>query len=321
MVGAMVGARVLHVHLAKPRGFCAGVVRAVETVERLLERHGAPVYVRHQIVHNRHVVEALTRKGAVFVDEVDAIPRGAVTVFSAHGVPTRVEKEAAARDLDVIDATCPLVQRVHVEGRRYAAAGYDVVLVGHAGHAEVEGTRGRIDGRLHVIASAREARALEVADESRVAYITQTTLSIFDTAEIVAALKERFPAAVGPELRDICYATQNRQQAVTAMAGLVDLVLVVGSANSSNSARLAEIARSLGVPAHLVDDASEIDERWLDGIDHVGLTAGASAPEHLVQEVLERLGALRPLRVDALPGIEETVRFRPPARLAEAARR
>ncbi|MFN3867462.1 MAG: 4-hydroxy-3-methylbut-2-enyl diphosphate reductase [Hyphomicrobiaceae bacterium] len=310
----------LSVILARPRGFCAGVVRAVDIVERALELHGSPVYVRHHIVHNETVVGWLVDKGAVFVDEVEQIPEGAVTIFSAHGVSRSVEADARQRNLDVIDATCPLVRRVHKEGQRYAALGYDVVLVGHAGHAEVEGTRGQIDGRLHVIGSIAEVADIEVSNPERVAYVTQTTLSVLDTQEIIAALRRRFPAIQGPDTRDICYATQNRQKAVIALATRADFIIVVGSPNSSNTQRLREIGEREGVPTRLVAQASEIDPAWLDGVETVGVAAGASAPEHLVEGVVAHLATLRETTVGVLDGIEEKVFFRLPDRLTSPAR-
>ncbi|WP_261403664.1 4-hydroxy-3-methylbut-2-enyl diphosphate reductase [Chenggangzhangella methanolivorans] len=292
------------------------MVRAIEIVERALAAHGAPVYVRHEIVHNAHVVEALKARGAIFVDEVDEIPEGAVTVFSAHGVGRSVETAAAARGLDVIDAICPLVNRVHKEGARYASLGFDVVLIGHEGHPEVEGTRGRIDGRLHVIATVEEARAIKVSDPDHVAFVTQTTLSVSDTSDVIAALKSRFPAIVGPDTRDICYATQNRQAAVIALAREVDAILVVGAKNSSNSNRLREIGEAAGRPSWLIGDASEIDLGWLERAERVGITAGASAPERLVEEAVARLADWRPVTVETAEGPEETVQFRLPPRLA-----
>ncbi|MDQ0315494.1 4-hydroxy-3-methylbut-2-enyl diphosphate reductase [Amorphus orientalis] len=305
----------LLVVLAQPRGFCAGVNRAIEIVERALSHYGAPVYVRHQIVHNHHVVEGLRARGAVFVDEIDEIPDGGVTVFSAHGVSRRVEGEAALRDLDVIDATCPLVRKVHKEGARYAGLGYDVVLIGHRGHAEIDGTIGRIDGRLHLIASPAEVADIEVADPERVAYITQTTLSVIDTRDVIAALRARFPAAVGPDTRDICYATQNRQKALLDLIEDVDLLLVVGASNSSNSNRLRELGARHGVPSHLIDGPAMLDPDWLEGVGAVGLTAGASAPEALVQDVVARLGDWRRVTVEERDGVEEAVQFPLPERL------
>jgi 4-hydroxy-3-methylbut-2-enyl diphosphate reductase len=306
--------------LAKPRGFCAGVVRAIDIVERALQLYGPPVYVRHEIVHNKHVVESLRARGAVFVDDVREIPEGALTVFSAHGVSRSVEAEADDRGLDVIDATCPLVHRVHKEGRRYAERGYDVVLIGHEGHAEVEGTRGQIPGRLHVIGTPEEVSALQVQDPERVAYVTQTTLSIFDTRDVIAALKARFPAVIGPETRDICYATQNRQTAVLELAKHVELILVVGSANSSNSNRLKELGESAGVPSYLIDHPDMIDDRWLDGVTRIGLTAGASAPERLVNDTITHLALFGPVSIETLGSVEESVFFKLPQRLLDAAR-
>lgn len=311
----------LLVVLAKPRGFCAGVERAIEIVERALEKYGAPVYVRHEIVHNKHVVESLKQRGAVFVEEVDEIPEGAITVFSAHGVSKRVEGDAASRTLEVIDATCPLVTKVHKEGRRYAALGYDIILIGHVGHPEVEGTVGQIPGRVHVLCTEEEVAQLEVADPDRVAFVTQTTLSVSDTRQVIEALKRRFPAIKGPDTRDICYATQNRQAAVLKMTEEVDLLLVVGAHNSSNSNRLAEIGAQMGVKSHLIEDATRLDPAWVEGVRKVGLTAGASAPEALVQAVITRLGELRPLTVETLDGVEENVHFRLPPELETEADR
>lgn len=305
----------LRVVLAKPRGFCAGVERAIEIVERALEKYGAPVYVRHEIVHNKHVVESLKQRGAVFVEEVNEIPEGAITVFSAHGVSRRVESDATGRALEVIDATCPLVTKVHKEGRRYAAQGFDIILIGHVGHPEVEGTVGQIPGRVHVLCTEEEVAALEVADPQRVAFVTQTTLSVNDTRQVIDALKRRFPAIKGPDTRDICYATQNRQAAVLKMTEEVDLLLVVGAHNSSNSNRLAEIGTQMGLKSFLIEDASRLDPSWLVGVQTVGLTAGASAPEALVQGVIARLAEMRSLVVETLDGVEENVHFRLPPEL------
>ena len=310
----------LKIILAQPRGFCAGVERAIDIVERALEKYGAPVYVRHEIVHNKYVVETLRERGAIFVEEVDEVPEGAVTVFSAHGVAKKVEDGALVRDLDVIDATCPLVTKVHKEGRRYAQKGYDIVLIGHIGHPEVEGTLGQIPGTVHVLSEVEEVEKLAVADESRVAFVTQTTLSVNDTKDVIAALKERFPAIVGPDTRDICYATQNRQTAVLAMAKQVDLLLVVGAHNSSNSNRLREIGENFGVPSYLIENASMFDPAWLEGVKAVGLTAGASAPEKLVQETITRMRNYRDIVVETLDGVEENVHFKLPRELAEVPR-
>lgn len=298
--------------LAQPRGFCAGVVRAIEIVERALEIHGSPVYVVHEIVHNRHVVDRLRERGAVFVEDVDAVPRGAVTVLSAHGVASRVLRRAAARRLRVVDAICPLVAKVHLQAQRYARLGRAVILIGHAGHPEVEGTRGSVDGEVHVVATEAEIEALPFPAGAPLAYVTQTTLSLDDTRQLIAALVRRFPGIEGPDVDDICYATQNRQAAVRGMAGEVDLVLVVGARNSSNSNRLREVAAQAGVPAHLVEEASEVDPRWLQGVARVGVTAGASAPESLVQGVLARLAGLGRLSVRELEGPAENVSFRLP---------
>ena len=307
----------LRIVLAQPRGFCAGVERAIEIVERALERFGPPVYVRHEIVHNKHVVETLKSKGARFVDEVDEIPRGAVAVFSAHGVAEAVELAARERGLRVIDAACPLVTKVHNEGQRYAANGFDVVLIGHAGHPEVEGTMGRIKGRVHLIGSVEDVARLEPGDPSRLAFVTQTTLSVDDTRDIIAALRARFPDIVGPDTRDICYATQNRQTAVRALARQVDVILVVGAQNSSNSNRLREIGEAAGTPSYLIDSAETLDPACLNGVRTVGITAGASAPELLVQELISKLGERYAVRIEVLAGLEENVHFRLPPELAD----
>ncbi len=308
----------LRVVLAQPRGFCAGVERAIEIVERALKKYGPPIYVRHEIVHNRHVVEDLRTRGAVFVDELDEIPPGAMTVFSAHGVAKRVEAVAAERGLPVIDATCPLVAKVHNEGRRYASQGREIVLIGHAGHAEVEGTIGQIPGIVHLVQTVEDVALLAPGTPDRLSYITQTTLSVDDTRGIIAALKARFPAIVGPDVRDICYATQNRQQAVRDLAATVDLILVVGSRNSSNSNRLREIGEELGRPAYLIDDAAALRAEWFQGISSVGLTAGASAPEMLVQGVIDGLRQFGEVEVSTLDGVAEDVKFKFPAQLADA---
>jgi len=308
----------IRVVLAQPRGFCAGVERAIEIVERALKKYGPPIYVRHEIVHNRHVVEDLRTRGAVFVDELDEIPSGAMTVFSAHGVAKRVEELARERDLPVIDATCPLVAKVHNEGRRYAGQGREIVLVGHAGHAEVEGTIGQVPAKVHLVQTVADVALLNVTDPGKLAYITQTTLSVDDTRHIIAALKRRFPTIVGPDVRDICYATQNRQQAVRELAETVDMILVVGSRNSSNSNRLREIGQELGKPAYLIDDAGALQAEWFHGISSVGLTAGASAPETLVQGVVEGMKQFDQIEVSIQSGVAENVRFRFPAELADA---
>lgn len=302
----------MRVVLAQPRGFCAGVERAVKIVERALERHGPPVYVRHEIVHNARVVAELRARGAVFVEEVADIPEGATTVFSAHGVSRAVEAEAEARGLPVIDATCPLVTRVHSAARRHAARGREIVLVGHRGHPEVEGTRGRVPAPVHLVSTAEDVAGLRPRDPERLAYVTQTTLSVDDTRGIVAALRARFPSIAGPDGGDICYATQNRQEAVRRLAAEVDAILVVGARNSSNSNRLREIGAESGAPSHLIDDAAAIDPRWLEGVSALGVTAGASAPERLVREVVARLGELARIEVETFAGVIETVRFNLP---------
>jgi len=305
----------LKILLASPRGFCAGVERAIEIVERALEIHGPPVYVRHEIVHNKHVVESLRAKGAVFVEEVSDVPDGAVTIFSAHGVAEQVEFEANDRGLPVIDATCPLVSKVHKEGQNHAQRGREVILIGHAGHPEVEGTQGRIPGGVHLVQTPEDVATLEVKDPSAVAYVTQTTLSVDETRDTINALKKRFPAIVGPDVKDICYATQNRQQAVRDLCTRVDLLLVVGAKNSSNSNRLREIGREYDVPAYLIDDASMLDPKWLDGVTTVGITAGASAPEELVQELIRCLGEFGDTTVEELKGVQENIVFKLPREL------
>ena len=313
--------RALRVILAQPRGFCAGVVRAIEIVERALEIHGAPVYVRHEIVHNKHVVEALRAKGARFVEEVSDIPRGAVTVFSAHGVSRTVEDDAGERGLEVIDATCPLVSKVHNEAKRYARAGCEVVLIGHAGHPEVEGTMGQVPGKVHLVSSVADAAALQPADPAKLSYVTQTTLSVDDTRAIIAALRSRFPEIRGPDVKDICYATQNRQNAVRRLASMCDLILVIGAHYSSNSMRLREIGEEAGTESHLIPDAGSLRPAWLEGVRTVGITAGASAPEALVQDLVTRLGERYEVGIDDLEGIEENVTFRLPRGLQDGGRR
>jgi 4-hydroxy-3-methylbut-2-enyl diphosphate reductase len=307
----------IRVVLAQPRGFCAGVERAIEIVERALEKYGPPIYVRHEIVHNRHVVERLRAKGARFVDEIDEIPPGAVTIFSAHGVASAIETRAGERGLPVIDATCPLVSKVHIEGQRYANQGREIILIGHAGHPEIEGTMGRITGKVHLISRPEEVVNLKVGDPDKLAFITQTTLSVDDTRAVIEALKARFPLIVGPDTRDICYATQNRQRATLELAKIVDIVLVVGAPNSSNSNRLREIAAEFGVPSYLIEDAAALDPSWLDGVSAVGITAGASAPDELVDDLVERLRELDEIEIQRLSGVTENVRFRMPAQLTE----
>jgi 4-hydroxy-3-methylbut-2-en-1-yl diphosphate reductase len=309
----------MRVILAQPRGFCAGVVRAIEIVDRALQRHGAPVYVRHEIVHNRHVVENLRSKGAQFVEELDEVPHGAVAIFSAHGVAQSVERDAEQRGLDVLDATCPLVTKVHVQGRQYVAAGRTLILIGHAGHPEVEGTIGQIPGQVLLVQSEAEVATLPLADDTPLAYVTQTTLSVDDTRGIIEALMRRFTDIVGPDTRDICYATQNRQAAVRELSKQVDVLLVVGATNSSNSNRLREIGTESGVPSYLVADGSEVKPEWFAGAQTVGLTAGASAPEEMVNHVIDALRALGPVDVTTMAGREEKVEFKLPSKLAEPA--
>jgi 4-hydroxy-3-methylbut-2-enyl diphosphate reductase len=307
----------MRILLANPRGFCAGVDRAIEIVEVALTRFGPPVYVRHEIVHNRHVVEELRRKGAVFVDEPSEVPRGALLIYSAHGVSPAVREAAAQQGLRTIDATCPLVTKVHVEARRFAESGHELVLVGHAGHVEVEGTMGHAQGRMQLVEDVAGVDRLEVGNPVRLAVLTQTTLSVDDTHDVLEALRRRFPDVQLPRKDDICYATQNRQNAVKAMIGEADLVLVVGAPESSNSNRLVEIARKAGVPAQLVQTADEIRPEWTRGVSCVGVTAGASAPEVLVEAVIERLRALADgeVRVDTQSGEPEGVVFQLPAEL------
>jgi 4-hydroxy-3-methylbut-2-enyl diphosphate reductase len=295
--------------LATPRGYCAGVERAVEAVERALAKHGAPVYVRKQIVHNLHVVRDLESKGAVFVEREDDAPEGAVLVLSAHGVSPAVHANAADRRLEVIDATCPLVTKVHVEARRFAGEGKTILLIGHAGHEEVEGTSGQAPARTILVQTVDEAREVEVPADAELSYLTQTTLSVDETGEILKVLRSRFPAIEGPPREDICYATQNRQDAVKAIASDADVVLVIGSQNSSNSKRLAEVAEERGTRAHLIDDESQVDDAWLEGADVVGLTSGASAPDHLVARMLEFLAARGFDVVRQVAVAEEGVRF------------
>jgi 4-hydroxy-3-methylbut-2-enyl diphosphate reductase len=295
--------------LANPRGFCAGVDRAIAIVEQALARFGAPIYVRHEVVHNKFVVDDLRAKGAIFVDELADVPKGSTVVFSAHGVSRAVRKEAEARGLTVFDATCPLVTKVHVEVAKMHANGREIVMIGHAGHPEVEGTMGQADGGIHLVDSVADVDCLVVRDPSRLAYVTQTTLSVDDAAAIVAALKRRFPAIVGPRKDDICYATQNRQDAVKFLAPQCDVVIVVGSPNSSNSNRLREVAAHRGIPAYMIDRAEELQPEWVKGMRHIGVTAGASAPEVLVQQVIDRLRELGAGQVRELDGAVESVMF------------
>ena len=305
--------------LASPRGYCAGVERAVETVERALELYGPPVYVRKQIVHNAHVVRELEERGAIFVDSEQDVPEGATVVFSAHGVAPVVRANAAARRLAAIDATCPLVTKVHVEARRYAAEGYTIVLIGHAGHEEVVGTTGEAPEAIVLVQSVEEAEVVDLPPDARLAYITQTTLAVDETGDIIAVLRRRFPDIRAPQREDICYATSNRQWAVKELLDEVELLLVIGSRNSSNSNRLVEVARGAGVASHLIDDETEIDERWLDGVETVGVTSGASAPERLVDRVCDwfRAHGVRDIRPFA--SVYEDVVFRLPVELRRTA--
>ncbi len=308
----------MRVILAQPRGFCAGVIRAIDIVERALQIFGAPVYVRHEIVHNRHVVERLRAKGARFVEDLSEIPTGAISIFSAHGVATSVEDDARERGLRVLDATCPLVAKVHGQGKRYVAAGRRVILVGHAGHPEVEGTMGQIPGHVLLVQTAADVAALDLHPDTPVAYITQTTLSVDDTRGVIAAIERRFSDVVGPDTNDICYATQNRQSAVRELAKIADVILVVGAKNSSNSNRLREIGLEIGVPSYLIADGSEVRSGWFRESDVVGVTAGASAPEDLVNDVVAALRSTGPIELSMLAGITENVEFRLPAELIRA---
>lgn len=295
--------------LAQPRGFCAGVDRAIEIVERALKQFGAPIYVRHEIVHNAFVVNDLREKGAVFIEKLEDVPAGETLIFSAHGVSQAVRREAEARGVTVFDATCPLVTKVHIEVAKMRKEEREIIMIGHAGHPEVEGTMGQVDDGIHLVETVEDVARLQVADPEKLAYVSQTTLSVDDTADIIAALKARFPAISEPKKGDICYATTNRQQAVKFMAPQVEVVIVVGSPNSSNSNRLREVAEKVGAKAYMVDHASQIQPVWLEGVSRVGLTAGASAPEVLVKEVIERLRELGAKSVRPLEGVEENVTF------------
>ena len=306
----------MKVILAQPRGFCAGVVRAIEIVERALEKYGPPVYVRHEIVHNKHVVNELKAKGARFVENLSEIPPNAVTIISAHGVAQKVVDDAAARNLPVLDATCPLVTKVHNQAKRYVAQGRTLILVGHAGHPEVEGTMGQISMPVHLVQTESDVATLDIPNDRPVAYVTQTTLSVDDTRGIIAALQRRFTDIVGPETRDICYATQNRQTAVRELSKLVDVILVVGAKNSSNSNRLREIGSESGIPSYLIADGTELSGDWVKDARAVGITAGASAPDVLVEDVILALRRLRPVEVSTLSGREENISFRLPAELS-----
>ncbi len=299
--------------LAQPRGFCAGVDRAIEIVEEALQIYGPPVYVRQEIVHNKRVEEDLKEKGAIFVEEIKEIPNGAVTVFSAHGVSRKVEEDSRKRKLPILDATCPLVLKVHNQGIKYAKKGYEIILIGHEGHPEVEGTQGRIPGGVHLVSTKEDVRNLRIKDTNKVAYVTQTTLGVDDTKDVIKELENRFPSIVGPGVEDICYATTNRQEAVRDLAKHVDLLLVVGSQNSSNSKRLEEIGREIKIPSYLIDGPSDINKRWLKNVKTVGITAGASAPEAVVMEVVDELKKIENSDVKVMNGIEEKVEFKLPA--------
>ncbi len=311
----MTAAKIMSIQLANPRGFCAGVERAIAIVERALEQFGAPIYVRHEVVHNKFVVEGLRARGAIFIESLGDVPQGATLIFSAHGVPKSVRDEAAERGLRVFDATCPLVTKVHVEVSRMRVEDRDIIMIGHKGHPEVEGTMGQSPTGMHLVETVDDIAALQVKDPARLAYVTQTTLSVDDAAVIVSALRERFPEIVGPKKDDICYATQNRQDAVRALAAHCDLVLVVGSVTSSNSNRLREVAALMGRQAYLIDRAEQIDPGWLAGSPRIGVTAGASAPEVLVEEVIARLKALGAGEVSHLDGVVEDVKFPLPSGL------
>ncbi|MDR1709250.1 MAG: 4-hydroxy-3-methylbut-2-enyl diphosphate reductase [Candidatus Accumulibacter sp.] len=307
----------MQVILANPRGFCAGVERAIAIVERAIEKFGAPIYVRHEVVHNRFVCDDLRAKGAIFIEELSEAPAGGTVIFSAHGVSKAVRREAEARGLKVFDATCPLVTKVHSEVARLRAEGREIVMIGHKGHPEVEGTMGQSESGMALVETPEDVAALEAADPAKLAYVTQTTLSVDDSQKVVAALKARFPAILGPRRADICYATQNRQDAVRKLARRCQVILVVGSRSSSNSNRLREVAELHGAAAHLIDDAAQIDPAWLRGVETVGVTAGASAPEILVQNVLARLTANRPGQAEQIEGAEEHVTFALPGELRE----
>ena len=309
----------MQVILAKPRGFCAGVERAIDIVETALLKYGPPIYVKHEIVHNQRVVNDLKAKGVIFVEEINQVPVGAITVFSAHGVSRKVEQDAANRNLEPLDATCPLVSKVHKEGVRYSKRGFEVILIGHENHPEVEGTIGQIPGTVHLVSEEEDVKKLQVSDPEKLAYVTQTTLSIDDTRDIIAALRRQFPNIVGPDIKDICYATQNRQTAVRKLAPQVDLMLVVGAKNSSNSNRLCEVSEDCGVPVYLVERPSDFDPEWTrNGVAKIGITAGASAPEELVQELIQTLNGHHDIEVSSMAGISENVKFSLPDSLKNA---
>ena len=307
--------RPLKVFLAQPRGFCAGVERAIEIVERALKIYGPPVYVRHEIVHNKRVVNNLSSKGAIFVQELDQIPAGAVTVFSAHGVAQKIEDTAKDRKLPILDATCPLVAKVHREGQRYPSEGYEVILIGHEGHPEVEGTMGRISGDVYLVSNTDDVFKLKVKNPKKLSYISQTTLSVDDTKVVIQALKDRFPSIKGPDVKDICYATQNRQSAVRDLVDHVNLILVVGAKNSSNSNRLRDLGEESGVDTYLIETADDLDRKWFDNVESIGISSGASTPDELVKEVIKRISSFREIKIEKRPGIEENIVFKLPREL------
>lgn len=307
----------INVILAQPRGFCAGVERAIEIVERALKKFGAPIYVRHEIVHNKFVVENLKAKGVIFVDELDEIPEGSVTIFSAHGVAEQVEVEAEKRSLPVIDATCPLVTKVHKEAQRNETEGREIILIGHAGHPEVEGTSGRVEGDVILVEKAEDVPHINVKSPDKLAYVTQTTLSVDDTHDIIEALKARFPDIKGPGLKDICYATQNRQNAVRTLASQVDLILVIGAQNSSNSNRLRDLGEEIGTPSYLINGTEDIDLAWFSSIQSIGITAGASAPETLTEQVVDFLKHHFEISLKTMDGIAENIRFKLPKEVSD----
>lgn len=305
----------MRIILAKPRGFCAGVERAIDIVNKALLKYGAPVYVRHEIVHNKYVVDDLKSRGVIFVDNLDEVPKGGMTVFSAHGVSEAVEEDAKNKGLPVLDATCPLVKKVHLEAARHDKNGMELILIGHEGHPEVEGTSGRVKNKVILVQNKEDVEAIEPEDPNNLAYVTQTTLSVDDTSEIIALLKKRFPNIEGPELKDICYATQNRQNAVRNLAKDVDVLLVIGAKNSSNSNRLKDLAEELGVRSYLINTALEISENMFDGAEVIGITAGASAPEILLEDVLERFESMFSIVIEEQSGLDENIRFKLPKEL------
>ena len=305
----------LKIYLASPRGFCAGVKRAIEIVEKAINKFGTPVYVRHEIVHNKRVVNNLSSKGAIFVQELDQIPPGAVTIFSAHGVAQKIEDTAKDRKLPILDATCPLVAKVHKEGQRYSSKGYEVILIGHEGHPEVEGTMGRISGDVYLVSNTEDVFKLKVRNPNKLSYISQTTLSVDDTKVVINALKRRFPSIEGPDVKDICYATQNRQSAVRDLVDHVNLILIVGAKNSSNSNRLRDLGEESGVDTYLIETADDLDRKWFDNVESIGISSGASTPDELVKEVINRISSFREIKIEKRPGIEENIVFKLPREL------